>query len=72
MNGSQIVLSLDRVLRWIVQIAAINLLWFYYTLIGLCIGGVFPATLAALGVSRKWIMGNTDINIRKTFNLDYS
>ncbi|TPE70354.1 YesL family protein [Halalkalibacterium halodurans] len=71
MNGSQIVLSLDRVLRWIVQIAAINLLWFYYTLIGLCIGGVFPATLAALGVSRKWIMGNTDINIRKTFKQIY-
>ncbi|MFC0473702.1 YesL family protein [Halalkalibacter kiskunsagensis] len=71
MNGTQIVSSLDRILHWIVQLAVINILWFYYTLLGLFIGGVFPATLAALGLSRKLIMGNTDIKMWKTFKQIY-
>ncbi|WP_332630766.1 YesL family protein [Halalkalibacter flavus] len=71
MNGAQIVSSLDRILRWIVQLAVINILWFYYTLLGLFVGGVFPATLAALGLSRKLIMGNKDIKLWKTFKQIY-
>ncbi|GAE35017.1 YesL family protein [Halalkalibacter akibai] len=71
MNGAQIVSSLDRILHWVVKLAAINLLWFYYTLVGLVVGGVFPATLAALGVSRKLIMGDTDLQTWKTFKQLY-
>ncbi|WP_078551338.1 YesL family protein [Bacillus alkalicellulosilyticus] len=71
MNVSQIVSSLDYILRWIMQLAVINLLWFYYTLIGLFVGGVFPATVAALGLSRKIIMGEMDVEKRKTFKRIY-
>ncbi|WP_416147540.1 YesL family protein [Salipaludibacillus sp. HK11] len=71
MDGKQVVSSLDRILRWMMQLAAINLLWFFYSLLGLIIGGVFPATLAALGVSRKLIMGDRDIKIWKTFKQIY-
>lgn len=71
MDGSQIVLSLDRILRWIVQLVAINLLWFYYTMLGVFIGGVFPATVAALGLSRKIIMGEADVEKKKLFKQIY-
>ncbi|MDQ0257364.1 putative membrane protein YesL [Evansella vedderi] len=69
-NGKQVVSSLDRVLRWIMNLAAINILWFVYSLRGLIVGGVFPATVAALGVSRKLIIGE-EIKIWKTYKNIY-
>ncbi|WP_408011396.1 YesL family protein [Pseudalkalibacillus sp. A8] len=71
MNGKQIVTTLDLILRWIMRLAAINVLWFFYSLLGFFVGGVFPATVAALGVSRKLLNGEQDIKIWRTFKQIY-
>ncbi|WP_347549139.1 YesL family protein [Pseudalkalibacillus hwajinpoensis] len=67
MNGNQIVTTLDVILHWIMRLALLNSLWLLYSLRGLIVGGVFPALVASMGVSRKWLMGDEDIKIWKTF-----
>lgn len=71
MDGKRVVASLDFILQWIVRLAVLNLLWFLFSFLGLLAGGVFPATAAALGVSRKWIMGESELKIWKTFKQLY-
>ncbi|MGD7046342.1 YesL family protein [Jeotgalibacillus proteolyticus] len=71
MNSQYIVNSLDKILTWIMRLVLINLLWIYYTVIGLMAGGIFPATLSALKIFRKWMLGDLEIPIRKTFKEEY-
>jgi uncharacterized membrane protein YesL len=66
-----IVNSLDRIFTWITRLVAINILWFFYTMMGLIIGGVFPATLTVLKIYRKWIMGDKQVPIWSTFKQEY-
>lgn len=49
------------------KIAYINLLWIVFSLVGLVIFGVMPASVALLTVVRKWLMADTDIPIFKSF-----
>jgi len=63
--------TLDRIANWISRMALLNLLWMLYTLRGLIVGGVFPSTVASLGVVRKWLMGEQDIKISETFKKNY-
>ncbi|MBM7570683.1 YesL family protein [Aquibacillus albus] len=71
MNGKGVVTTLDSILKWITRLAALNLLWIGYSLIGLLVGGVFPATVAALGLSRKWINGENEVKSWMTFKQIY-
>lgn len=67
MYANGFISSIDRIATWITRMALLNLLWVLYTLLGLIIGGVFPATVAALGIVRKWLMDEQDIGIWETF-----
>lgn len=71
MQGRVIVSTLDVIFTWIVKLAILNVLWFLFSFFGLFVAGVFPATAAALGVSRKWLMGDADIKIWMTFKQIY-
>ncbi|MBU8791306.1 YesL family protein [Oceanobacillus caeni] len=71
MYANGFVSTLDRIATWITRMALLNLLWVLYSLLGLLIAGVFPATIATLGVVRKWMMGEQDIKIWKTFRKIY-
>ncbi|MCF6409092.1 YesL family protein [Pseudalkalibacillus salsuginis] len=71
MKGEEIVSTFDLIFSWIMRLAVLNVLWFLYSLLGLFVGGIFPATVAALGVSRKWINGELDIKVRRTFDQIY-
>ena len=71
MNGKGIVTTLDAVLQWFTRIVSVNVLWILFSLMGFLVGGIFPATAAALGVSRKWLMGDTEIKIWQTFKKTY-
>ncbi|WP_130859362.1 YesL family protein [Gracilibacillus phocaeensis] len=53
--------------EWITRLAYINMLWIGFTLLGLIIFGLFPATIAMFSLTRQWIMGNTDIPVFSTF-----
>ncbi|GAA5415978.1 uncharacterized protein YesV [Paraliobacillus ryukyuensis] len=71
MNGKSITTTLDLVFRWITKLAFVNLLWIFFSFVGLGILGIFPATIATLGVVRSWLKGNTDVKIWSTFKQIY-
>ncbi|MRX71527.1 DUF624 domain-containing protein [Bacillus lacus] len=71
MNSQYIVNSLDKIFIWITRLVAINVLWVFYTMIGLIAGGIFPATLTVLKIFRMWIMGDPHVPIWSTFQQEY-
>src|SRR5690625_677721 len=75
MLGKQIVHSLDRYLKVILQMAWLNVLWFIFTLLGLVIGGVFPATTSAMSVAQKWLqdgkINSTYPTFKKTYKTEF-
>ena len=71
MNAQRIVNTLDKIFTWIMRLAAVNALWFLYTLKGLIVLGLFPATLSAMKIFRKWKLGDFDFPIWKTFKQEY-
>lgn len=71
MSSQYIVNSLDRIFIWITRLVAINVLWVMYTMIGLIVGGIFPATLSVLKIFRLWIIGDKQVAIWSTFKQEY-
>lgn len=71
MNGKGIVTTLDLLLHWITRLVVVSILWIVFSLAGLLAGGIFPATAAALGVSRKWLMGDSEVKILKAYKKIY-
>jgi uncharacterized membrane protein YesL len=65
--GGKVYQALDLFMK----IAYLNLLWILFTVIGLVIFGVFPASVALLAIIRKWLMKDTDTPIFKSFFLEY-
>ncbi|MCY8166830.1 YesL family protein [Bacillus spizizenii] len=66
--------SMGRVLHfceWIMRFAYTNLLWLVFTLLGLGVFGVMPATAALFAVMRKWIQGQDNVPVLKTFCREY-
>ncbi|MCM3123904.1 MULTISPECIES: YesL family protein [unclassified Mesobacillus] len=53
--------------EWITKFAYINLLWMGFSLAGLIVLGFFPATVAMFTIIRKWLKGETEIPIFRTF-----
>ncbi|MCT8137049.1 DUF624 domain-containing protein [Anaerobacillus sp. CMMVII] len=65
--GGKVYQALDLFMK----IAYLNLLWILFTVIGLVILGVFPASVALLSIIRKWLMKDTDIPIFKSFFFEF-
>ncbi|MEG7333773.1 YesL family protein [Bacillus sp. 0102A] len=66
--------SMGRVLsfcEWIMRFAYTNLLWLFFTVIGLGLFGIMPATAALFAVMRKWVQGQDNIPVLKTFWREY-
>ncbi|MEW9673430.1 YesL family protein [Ammoniphilus sp. 3BR4] len=60
-----------RMSEWIMKFAYINILWIFFTLLGLFLFGLFPATAAMFAVNRKWVMGETGVPVFSTFWTTY-
>lgn len=58
--------GLFNVCVWFSRLAILNILWFVFTILGLGIFGIFPATVALLSTTRQFIRRN-DPPIFKTF-----
>ncbi|MGI8384076.1 YesL family protein [Robertmurraya sp. P23] len=71
MNGKQLVTKLDTILQWISRLVLLNVCWILFSVLGLFVAGLFPATAALLGVARKWIMGDHEVKIWNTFKQIY-
>ncbi|PYZ96400.1 hypothetical protein CR205_11795 [Alteribacter lacisalsi] len=71
MSGNAVVDRIMTGLEILVKVFVINGLWILFTALGLVVFGIFPATVALLAVVRKWIMGESDVPIFKTFAGSY-
>lgn len=71
MDTSGFLGSFNKLLEWISRLAFLNLLWISFSLLGLIIFGFFPATVAMFAVARKWMLGNDEMSIFKTFWTTY-
>lgn len=60
-----------KIPEWIIKFTYVNLLWISFSLIGLFLFGLIPATVSMFAIFRKWIMGDTDIPILRSFWLFY-
>jgi uncharacterized membrane protein YesL len=56
---------------WLFKIMMLNLIWIGFTLLGGIIFGLFPSTISLFSVIRKWLRGETDINIFRYFTETY-
>ncbi|MFW5985346.1 MAG: YesL family protein [Halanaerobiaceae bacterium] len=60
-----------KIAEWIQRFVFANLLWLFFTLIGLGVFGIMPATAALYSIVRKWNKGNTSFPLFKTFWREY-
>jgi uncharacterized membrane protein YesL len=60
-----------RITELIMQFAYLQLLWIAFTILGLGVFGIFPATAAMFSVIRKWVIGEVDTPVFKTFWKNY-
>ncbi|WP_338781240.1 YesL family protein [Metabacillus sp. FJAT-52054] len=59
--------ALYRGMEWTMRFAYVQLLWLVFTIAGLGIFGVFPATVCMYTVMRKWLRGESEAPILETF-----
>ncbi len=52
---------------WMIKLAYINILWLLFTIVGLVIFGLFPATVAMFTIVRKWIRKENNVKIFSVF-----
>ncbi|GGH76120.1 putative membrane protein YesL [Pullulanibacillus pueri] len=62
---------LYKICDWIMKFAYVNLLWLFFTFVGLIVFGIMPSTASLFTVIRKWIMGQDDVPVFKTFWNNY-
>jgi uncharacterized membrane protein YesL len=55
------------VCEWIMKLVFVNLLWIFFSVAGLVLFGIAPASIALFTIVRKWLMKETDIPIWSTF-----
>lgn len=60
-----------RISEWILRLFYVNLLWVVFLFPGLIVFGLFPSTAAMFAVVRKWVRGEPDIAVFKTFWQSY-
>jgi uncharacterized membrane protein YesL len=59
--------KLMQVMEWLTRMLHIQVMWILFSMIGLFIGGIFPATFVMFAIIRKWIHGDDGIPVFKTF-----
>ncbi|WP_428911806.1 YesL family protein [Niallia sp. Krafla_26] len=53
--------------EWVIRLVFLNFLWMGFSVLGLGILGIFPATSALFSVMRKWFIGNDRVKIVSEF-----
>src|SRR5699024_2717653 len=56
---------------WVTRFTYVSILWVLFTILGLGIFGISPATAALFVITRKWVQKDIDIPIFKTFWEEY-
>lgn len=71
MNVQGFVESALWLCEWIMRLAYVNLLWLLFTLAGMIVFGIAPATAALFSVQVKWSTGDVTSPIFRTFWKNY-
>ncbi|WHY85675.1 DUF624 domain-containing protein [Neobacillus novalis] len=58
---------LYRMCEWITRLVYVNLLWIGFSLLGLLLFGVGPATSSMFMIIRKWVIGQEDVKVFSSF-----
>ena len=62
--------GLYRIAEWLTKLVLANFFWVIFTLLGLGVFGIMPATAALFGIMNKWLSGEENIKIfREYWNL---
>lgn len=64
---NKLFIGLHNVAEWITRLFYLNILWIIFTLSGLVVFGIFPATVAVFTVIRHWVLGEGQVPLFKTF-----
>jgi uncharacterized membrane protein YesL len=59
--------KLNTIMEWIMRFFVLQLIWILFCLVGLVIGGIFPATFSMFAICRKWLNKQTEFPIFRTF-----
>ncbi|UOE57449.1 YesL family protein [Bacillus sp. CMF12] len=59
--------KLFTICEWIMKLAYVNLLWFFFTAAGLIVFGFMPATVSLFTIVRKWQMKQAEVPVWDTF-----
>ncbi|PAV31166.1 hypothetical protein CIL05_00455 [Virgibacillus profundi] len=59
--------KLMQFMEWLTRLVHVQLIWILFCLVGLVIGGLFPATIGMFAIIRKQIRGEHDFPVFKTF-----
>lgn len=52
---------------WVIRLVYLNLLWIGFTIIGLVVFGIMPATVSLFAILRQWIQGKEIVAVFPTF-----
>lgn len=63
--------AINKFFDWVARLALLNVLWLVFTVLGIGVFGLFPSLAATFTVTRKWVSGETDIPVVKTFWRSY-
>lgn len=53
--------------EWVIKLIYANLLWIFFTILGLGVFGIMPATVGLFALLRQWIIGNEAVSAFKTY-----
>lgn len=59
--------GISNLFEWIAKLAYLNLLWLLFSVVGLVVLGVGPATVSVFTIIRQWLHSDRDFSIWKTF-----
>lgn len=61
----------QHITEWVLRLVWTNILWIGFTLLGLVVFGIMPATVALFTVTRKWAQKELDFSIWEVFKEAY-
>jgi len=59
--------KINTLCKWVYKLVILHVIWILFSLLGLIVLGVFPATIAMFTVIRKWVKHDIDYSIFEIF-----
>ncbi|MBA9028284.1 putative membrane protein YesL [Peribacillus huizhouensis] len=67
MGSTRLMSHVNTVCDWVIRLLYLNFLWFFFTIVGLVIAGIFPATVALFSVLQESFQKGENVRVFKRF-----